>query len=189
MQKNGEFNPYLGKVIVCGDLIDSTHSSLPVAPLNTLSFNIRNLIKCVTDRNILYVLGNRDLNKIKVYHLTTLKHQKYIQASNPQINKYFVGFNLGTLRSEELQNAYEYLKGQFNSKNITYQCTMDHWYTFWSGVLGSGRNWAIPVNYNENPFFTRFNDIFGRDNAIGTMSADNLLKTIPIELGISPGYG
>jgi hypothetical protein len=29
VQKNGEFNPYLGKVIGCGDLIDSTVSTTP----------------------------------------------------------------------------------------------------------------------------------------------------------------
>lgn len=179
VQKNDNI-PYNGKVIVCGDLIDSTVSAEPIAPFERISFNIRNLIKCVTDQNILYVFGNRDLNKIKVYHLSTLKH------SSPQSDGYFAKFNLGTLGSDELLKAYENLKSEFHSENITYQSTMDHWYTFWAaGLARKGqRNWANPVIYKDNPFLKRFKDIFGRDNAEGTMSADNLLKTIPIELNI-----
>jgi len=174
--KQGEL-PYKGKILVTGDLIDSTLSSQPVAPLKTLSYNIRNLIACVTNQNIQYVLGNRDLNKIKVYHLTTLNN---LQLRSD--NKYFNEFNSGTIPDGQLNLAYDALQGQFESKSINYNAMMNHWYTFWAPGLGKGRKWAVPVDYSLTPFYKRFNDIFGADNSVGTMSAQNLLQTIPYEL-------
>ena len=54
-----------------------------------IKYNIRNIIRCVTNDNIKYVLGNRDLNKIKVYHLTTLNGQ-----NNKFINDFVEAWNI-----------------------------------------------------------------------------------------------
>jgi hypothetical protein len=43
----------------------------------------------------------------------------------------------------------------------------------------------IISNYENNVFLTRFYRIFGEDGSQGTMSASNLLYTIPLELGIT----
>lgn len=175
VKKNNEIK-YSGQIIVTGDLIDSTVSSPPYANFKSLSFNIRNLIECTTNQKIRYVLGNRDLNKIKVFHLTTLKYNVNVNDVN------VVEFNNGTINNLNLSKAYNNLKEKFFYNQITYNSTMDNWYTFWSGGLGS-RDWSLSISYNTNfPFLQRFNNIFGTDNTTGTMSADKLLHTIPHEL-------
>jgi hypothetical protein len=193
--KKSDNLPYSGKVIVCGDLIDSTVSAGSVALLKRLLFNIRNLIKCVTDKNILYVLGNRDLNKIKVYHLTTLKDtpqttlkdtpQTPSHPDDIRLGRYINNFNRGSISNDQLLKAYAELVEEFKNNRINYNCTMNNWYTFWSGGLGTstGRKWSNEVDYTTTPFLKRFNDIFGPDNSVGTMDAQILLHTIPTELG------
>jgi hypothetical protein len=187
---------YNGKILVAGDLIDSTTFDNNVK--NVLTSNIHNLIHCVTNQQIQYVLGNRDLNKIKVFHLTTLKPlqsssiQHTRQPTQQPMEDYFKMFNEGTIPHGKLKDAYENLKKMFSQSTITFNAKMQHWYTFWSDTLGNldKKNWKSGVNYYVKPFFTRFEEIFGADNIAGTISAQNLLKTIPAELEIigDPDY-
>jgi len=202
--KKSETSQYYGKILVAGDLIDSTGNYKDFLP--EVSHNISNLIECVTGQQIKYVLGNRDLNKIKVFHLTTLKHTQSpptrqplqslqsssIQQPPQQPMDYFKMFNEGTIPHGKLKDAYENLKKMFFRSKITFNAEMKHWYTFWSDTLGNRdkKNWKLDVNYNVKPFFKRFEEIFGADNIDGTISAQNLLETIPTELEIigDPDY-
>jgi len=167
--------PYIGQLIITGDLIDSTsthqntNTYLPQSTfLSLYSHNISNLIKCVINSDIHYVFGNRDLNKLKVFPLTTLNGH---DGHDGLINK----FNNSTLTRQDLLH----IKLKMISKNFVID-NMSSWYTFWSPNVGSGRCWN--KSHSNKTFLGRFNDIFGPDNSIGTMSAGNLLHTIPYEL-------
>jgi hypothetical protein len=182
---NEQGQRYNGNIIITGDIIDSTSPPGNPPAFESLSFNIRNLISCYRNPKIIYVLGNRDINKIKVYHLTTLK---IVQTLNKQQKIIINEFNNGFINSMgRLQIVYQNLKSLFENNMIVYNSKMNNWYTFWSPGLGSerARKWQDDVEYNFTPFYKRFLDIFGADNAIGTMSAGNLLQTIPTELGIN----
>ena len=107
---------YNGKIIVTGDLIDSTTRDKKL--FDVLSFNIRNLIKCVTyPTKIKYVLGNRDLNKIKVFHLTTLEKQ---QQLNPYQENILYQFNKGNIDPINLFKIFAELNQMLITRKINF---------------------------------------------------------------------
>ena len=174
------------KVYICGDIIDSTLS----IPTNTKEnkelfedklnehkiFNLRNIYDIITNDKYKLILGNRDINKIKCISLCKLK--------NTNNNEIIKGFNNSGINLTE--DSYGQLK-----KAITidpWVSNMKNWYTFWSAQIKDQKwekkDWTNTTTYNNEPFLTRFDEIFGVDNVKGTMSAQNLLNTIPIETGI-----
>lgn len=203
--KMTDFNPNKSdnKLIICGDILDSTfigNISSDYDKLKAKSFNLRNIRNVLLNKNITLVLGNRDLNKIKCMQLCKLSTKKGA-PNNELINK----FNNGNidLNKETYEIIFKFIKGNKGPSNDETPASpwkiynMSKWYTFWAEGLGKGKEWnktmkeyyiddkgPRPQNYPQ-PFLTRFKEIFGKDNVDGTMSADNLLYTIPHELGLS----
>jgi hypothetical protein len=173
-------------ITVLGDLFDSTNINSTTF-LETKSFNLRNMQMINKKRNINLIFGNRDLNKIKCLilnklNMNTLENMKNIDERQDGLRELIDNFNNGNIVLS-LQN-YERLKMGVNNLKKIWRAQMSNWYTFWNPFVGKKKNWVEETNYSSNPFLMRFNEIFGADNIIGTMSAQNLLKTIPYEIGI-----
>lgn len=178
----------LNQIIVCGDIIDSTIKSTPtIGILELKSHNIKTIFDIVVNSNIYLTFGNRDLNKIKVGPLTELCY--YGQDENSK--KLIDSFNSGDLDNLNITTFYNIS----NIKEKRWCQNMSNWYPFW------GEKIMDNIDYwkdNDEPnkilkdgklekclfFEKRFHKIFGLDTTIGTMNANNLLKTIPIELGL-----
>lgn len=156
------------KILVCGDILDSTVAGNIKELLNLKSNNLKNIHTVLTNPNVRLILGNRDINKIKCRSLASLKLQ------TPLAKKY----NEGEISFTD----YNSLKAELSGNKNPWICSMNNWYTFWNP--SPARAWNKEEDYSNNPFLRRFEDIFGVDGSLGTMSAGNLLHTIPNELGI-----
>ncbi len=161
------------KLYICGDITDST-TGIPSLDINTLqtakSYNLKNIEICKSNKNIKLFFGNRDINKLKVKYLAKLK------SNSNKINDY----NTGNI--DLSFTTYIELKKDLNKDSPFVVDSMNAWYTFWSDGVGAGKKWNEKADYSSNPFLVRFNEIFGIDNKDGTMSAQNLLYTIPYEV-------
>lgn len=178
------------ELIICGDILDSTIKTRNIVPniLKLKSNNIKTIYDIVTNPNIFLTFGNRDLNKIKVGPLTELCYEGKDETSRILIDK----FNKGELEKLDKMTYFSILaivkKGWCQN--------MSNWYPFWSDVKDKLDYWKDDVlepkgtlkdGIIERPYLffeRRFYKIFGTDPAVGTMGADNLLQTIPIELGL-----
>ena len=176
------------EIIICGDIIDSTIKSTPTKSILELkSNNLKTIYDIVVNPNICLTFGNRDLNKIKVGPLTEL----YYYGQDENSRKLIDTFNSGDLDNLNITTFYNI----FNIKEKRWCQNMSNWYPFW------GEKIVDNIDYwknNNEPreivkdgklepclfFEKRFHKIFGTDTTIGTMNAHNLLKTIPIELGL-----
>ena len=185
---------YNGNILVCGDMIDSTLSQDNQKELEDAitknnfddirkvleikSNNLKNIYQVLTSKKIRLVFGNRDLNKFKCKWLCKLFGKSEL------IDK----FNNGNI--DLTVKTYKKLKTDLNlllqvGKKIWNIPDMTSWYPFWNPNIGKGRDWTKEVDYSQYPFLMRYYDIFGVDNAKingGTISAQNLLWAIPIEL-------
>jgi hypothetical protein len=160
------------EVIICGDVLDSTMISKP-KHIDNKSNNLRTLYDIVTKPNLRLTFGNRDLNKMKVLPLTILKQKTDPKQSNYNITK----FNNGELDLN--LKSYTEL-----NKDLEWVHKMSNWYPFWGGKIGEKiEYWKNDNEPSQYGFFEkRFRKIFGDDTIEGTMSAVNLLETIPKEL-------
>jgi hypothetical protein len=166
--------------LIVGDLLDSTSpmtdflSEAKIDYFNLKSNNLKNIYTILNNKNFVLLFGNRDLNKIKCHFL-----HKLINSTNKDIIKQF---NTGSINLDEkthqlLLKAVGELPWEIPN--------MNNWYTFWAKDIGSKgkKNWTETLDYTKYPFLQRFSEIFGADNIMGTMSAYNLLYTIPNEIG------
>ncbi len=164
---------------VCGDIIDSTSYSLKKEDIIKFkSNNLKNIYNCIFNPKIKLLFGNRDLNKIKCKYLCVLKHTQ---------DAYYINkFNTGNINIRDVK-IYEELKTELNKEKPWMIESLKSWYPFWNTGLPSFKvdNWASDKDYKTQPFKTRFDEIFGRDPDIGTISAQNLFDTIPAELNIN----
>jgi len=162
-------------LFVCGDILDSTLVTAMKGKFVELkSYNLKNILHCACNPNVRLLFGNRDLNKLKCKYLAELNHA----------GEHTENFNNGNI--ELSFESYNILKEKINKEQVWKVPDMNSWYTFWADV-GKGKNWTVKPNYLEQPFYDRFLEVFGADNAEkdgGTMSAQNLLQTIPYEIGI-----
>jgi hypothetical protein len=162
-------------LFVCGDILDSTLvTAMKGKFLELKSNNLKNILHCACNPNVRLLFGNRDLNKLKCKYLAELNHA----------GEHTENFNNGNI--ELSFESYNVLKEKINKEQVWKVSDMNAWYTFWADV-GKGKNWTVKSNYLEQPFYARFLEVFGADNAEkdgGTMSAQNLLQTIPYEIGI-----
>jgi hypothetical protein len=160
------------EVIICGDVLDST--MLSKDHLTNKSKNLRTIFDIVTKPNFKLTFGNRDLNKIKVLPLSILKTKD--NSSNDLVNNFNNG--LLDLNLKTYNDLYTF------ESNLEWVHKMSNWYPFWGGINDNNieywKNDIEPVQYKF--FERRFHKIFGADTSIGTMSAGNLLETIPREL-------
>ena len=189
------------KILIGGDMLDSTGFTPDV--FKTQIFNLRNIERVLfqPDKYEL-ILGNRDLNKFKckfMCHLNDYLSNEHINNFNlGQINYDYLGYE--NLKASILTSSYVTVPSENGEKKKKIQkpiwaSNIESWYTFWAdfkllkpdgSTSGNGRDWYIPDSDTENSIFlNRFNAIFGRDNAVGTMSAQNLIDAIPLELGIN----
>jgi hypothetical protein len=177
------------QLIICGDIMDSTlRTQINYDILKLKSNNIKTIYDIVTNSNIILTFGNRDLNKIKVGPLTELCYNGEDGNSKILIDK----FNSGELEKLDIDTYINLAK--IREKNW-YQ-SMSNWYPFWGYNKEKIDYWQREVEpigkknkdrILEKPYLffeRRFYKIFGSDPAVGTMGADNLLHTIPIELGL-----
>ena len=165
------------ELIICGDIMDSTlKTDITPAILRLKSNNIKTIYDIVINPNIFLTFGNRDLNKIKVGPLTELCYEGKDQASKKLVDK----FNSGDLEKLDLTTYLSFV----TLYKKWYQ-NMSNWFPFWS-VNKDDSYWKddLLIGKSFGFFEKRFNKIFGTDPAVGTMGADNLLKTIPMELGL-----
>jgi hypothetical protein len=186
------------ELIICGDIMDSTLKTTPDLTLKTTpdpypnilklkSNNIKTIYDIVTNQNIFLTFGNRDLNKIKVGPLTEL----YYGVKNEENKELVSKFNSGNLEKLDIETYNKLSKlsalGGWCQK-------MSNWYPFWSVSKGNSywKSEAEPFEKKNKDgkikkygfFERRFYKIFGSDPLLGTMGADKLLQTIPMELGL-----
>jgi hypothetical protein len=180
--------------IICGDIIDSTvggggTSDIPkyIFGGHEKHFNIRNMMKIVNEpEKYTLIYGNRDVNKFKTGSLTLL------EAKSPDFQKLVDNFN----NAEILMTQYNTYK---DSSKFKWKSSTKNWLTYWNNAPNinitdklfelknefgkDAVHWdAEDYEFDNTPFLTRFNKIFGVDGREGTMSAGNLLYTIPKEL-------
>jgi len=155
-------------IILCGDMIDSTGSDSSI--LEKKIYNLRNILKIIKSNNIELVLGNRDLNKIKLILLAKLKLP--INDSN-----YHLNFNLGILNFSEYDELKKKIIASNTNNEDCWKESMDNWDIFWDNKKSKGES----KNFNiDRIFIDRFNDIF-----TDSMGAKGLLNSISLELGIN----
>jgi len=165
------------ELIICGDIMDSTlRTKITPTILRLKSNNIKTIYDIVANPNIFLTFGNRDLNKIKVGPLTELCYEGEDKASKKLVDQ----FNSGDLEKLNLTTYFSLV-----TIHKKWCQDMSNWFPFWS-VNKDDSYWKDDL-LKDKPygfFEKRFRKIFGSDPAIGTMGADNLLQTIPMELGL-----
>ncbi len=177
-------------LLICGDILDSTvggggdTSQIPISgSVGRFQkiYNIRNILSVVNNNNIKLVLGNRDVNKIKCNILCKINNSQ--------------DFNNGNITL----SIDDYKKSKELILQNGWIANMKNWAPFWNDSIWNktiiekdiekeNKNYKLWCNDNntdqksEFPFKIRFDRIFGTDGSVGTMSAGNILYTIPMEL-------
>lgn len=146
--------------------IDEKQSIINENRLYTKSHNLHNIKTCLKYPNIHLIFGNRDLNKLKCKYLCVLN------GDSPLIKN----FNEGNI--DLTQKTYDSLCKEITEKTKPWKIhRMKNWSPFWNSTIFNENAYA-----NNNFFKERFDEIFGQDPFLGTMSAQNLLYTIPYEI-------
>ena len=140
------------------------------------TFNLYNIRYALNNKNVQLLFGNRDLNKIKCAILCKIKNDK----NDPSIDN----FNNG-----DISISYNVYKNFLKIKEYKWLANMNNWLPFWNptSLNATKDNYKIwhseyDISTSDTPFLDRFNKIFGPDTTVGTMSAGNLLYTIPFEV-------
>jgi len=179
-------NPPPKQLIICGDIGDST---LPfgVTGFNKVIeknkiYNLRNLLNIQNDDNIIYILGNRCINKIKCLMLNKLN---LVTESNSELNSLITKFNQGNITLNDYNTFYD----NYTTNKISWKENMDlNWDKFWlnkdqqSFVYNIKKKSDDVINDKDNDvlayFFTkRYYAIF-----TDSMGAPNILFSIIKEL-------
>jgi hypothetical protein len=180
-----------GKVDYVGDLFDS------VGNIDDKCFNLRNMVlfKMNYDQYTLKI-GNRDINKIKFLPLGKLQPLPTVSDSIFQVpdprTSFIMSFNFG--ECDLSYDFYSQLKDIVTSQigEQAWISDMKSFYPFWNTTLmpfqPPNTKWdeideTINLSNKNSIFFNRLNYIIGVDGKTGTMSAPNLLYSIPKELG------
>ena len=180
---------------VCGDIIDSTfveNLEKEEKYITAKSYNLHNIRCCAFMDNVKLIFGNRDLNKLKCKYLCTLKEidNNPVITELTQINNFIDSFNKGNIElSFDTYNTFiNYItKYTDKIKDIWAINNLNSWYPFWGGIDRekkgkTQKDWSKSEYDINQIFYERFIEIFGQDTVKGTMSADNLLISIPAEL-------
>ena len=199
------------EIIICGDVLDSTVPypfTIDDYYIKKKSFNLRNL-KLINNNpeKIKYVLGNRDLNKIKCLYLNKLKNNNNnnnINCFNNGIcssfektnNENYITFDLITEKiTEEIKKKKETKEKIMNSCNLYNLIKLDNSNLLWEEDIDNwGRFWLDKTEIEKdkeknNKFKTEIlnknyeNFFYNRFIQICAdgMAAPNLLYTIPYE--------
>ncbi len=185
-QINSKLYNKTNKLIVCGDILDSTVGrgsenllDKKTGTINNIQkiYNLRNILAVVENPNIHLIFGNRDINKFKCKFLTKMVTYGHLDI--------FDKFNKGDIHLDK--STYK----QYKMNPPKWKADTRNWYPFWSDKISENLEyWRTPETdiKETNIFLKRFFRIFGTDGIQGTMSALNLLYTIPVELGINIDY-
>ena len=162
--------PSIEKIFITGDIIDSTMLTFDLEILKDhKSNNLENINYCVFNNNLSLLLGNRDLNKIKLINALKIELPDDSSTFTDQQQK-FKDFNDGNVDMDR-DIYYKYFAGQ-----IPWKYPLSDFLPIWHE--GSMKQYEDYTDFNvESSFITRFKYIF-----IITMSADNLLYSIPYEI-------
>ena len=160
------------KIIICGDIIDSVTSGAEINDdqiqlRNNRKYNLQNLIEIHNNDNIELIIGNRDLNKVKLCVLGKLK----------QTSTLTIAFNEGSILFKSYSQLCIEIKDDMWEENL------NDWPLFWitkDTDTDTIKNSSYYMHSSNNQIFlNRYNDIF-KDS----MSANELINTIPLELNI-----
>jgi hypothetical protein len=175
-----------GKVIFLGDIFDNTvvfddknceprDCKNPEADnkcIKAENYCALQTIKLLVDYpdNCRYVVGNRDLNKIKLWPFFQKKNNKHKWWRYSDVKNKTEWTTYKEIVKYLLDNE-EQMDWHITGKDI------DLFKPFWNDKS----EWKIKDNYNTD-IFARFEALFGKDGAEGSMSALVTLKGIPEEI-------
>jgi len=178
------------QVIYLGDLFDNT-SDCSKKSENYCSLKMLKYLVDYPDKSR-YVVGNRDINKIKLVQLLNFvdntpwwrNKDDDIPKTTTQWVKTKDWVKL-TLNDMYIDIVSKLIIDNMNNNDIWEAKTMEYYVPFWSKLPD-----VLVKNWRENgdfikpmtTLYNRFLRIFGTDTKIGTMSADNILNGIPNEL-------
>lgn len=184
------------KVIFMGDLFDST---VTMGDKNCNADNCKNpdlghdrgciknenycalrTIKTMVDYpdNCRYAVGNRDINKTKIFPFFQFKDNSQWWKINPDDDQPWSSYEdivvylLFQTLNKEKNDTETWLISSAEEINLF----KPFWNKDWD------KNVKIREEKNYNDIFERFEYIFGKDGQVGTMSAIITLKSIPNEL-------
>ena len=180
------------KVIYLGDVFDSTATLNKPFKLNELE--TIDASYCVQDDNYCalqsvkllvdnptqckYVVGNRDLNKIKLLPFFQFKTgEKWWNPAGATSYESIVEKLLDTVGDGDKEVWL--VGGKVDGKDTT----MDFFKPFWNiGKWNTKDSITARATKNYTKIYDRFEALFGADGVEGTMSAINTLKSIPNEM-------
>ena len=187
---NSSVEDTTSQIIITGDILDSTNVNLDISMLiNHKSFNLRNIHYCILsdiNNRIKLLLGNRDLNKLKLHKLLEIDTNDNLGISDisgipdtdtPDISdeELINNFNNG-----EITITKEFFLKFFSKKQIKWKYPLTLASPFWLGKTMEDKYKEETATFNfTSDFITRFKYIFK-----STMAAGNLLFTIPYEIGV-----
>ena len=185
------FNPNKNqKCIYLGDIFDNVNFKDKTIGEN----DEKKLKECIETKNycaltmlqlfvnypdkVKYVVGNRDINKIKVYPL--------LQFQDHTDKWWMDGNTYETIVANLLKKLYNNDNG-YNSKFLIN--SMEFYIPFWKAKNIEGLDkickpdkWTTEEGLKIYNLFDRYNKIFGQDCKEGTMSADYTIRGLPNEL-------
>jgi hypothetical protein len=164
------------KVIICGDVLDSTAYGAKKDDSRLLdrAFNLRNLLTINKNSNIDLICGNRDINKIKLLLLNKLQD---VDIDKPEDLELIKKFNDGTIEFKDYDKLKEILSSIASKDIPIWKEDMKKWPLFWLNKQSTDLSGKKTTK--NNIFHNRFIDLFSE-----SMGASNVLYTIPLELGI-----
>jgi hypothetical protein len=174
-------------IVFNGDISDYTNRS----ELSKDDFEKRDrfffleFVKMINDYpdNIVSTIGNRDLNKLTVFHLIQYeKLEKWWKSKDEK------GKNIGY---KELMDMAEKLAHKNLNEEIPWLVKdMTNFFPYWNSTSESIKSW---VGWKSSggkylSLYERYLAIFGTDPSIGFMTAMNTLKGLMIEIGGEDGF-
>ena len=185
IEKISEKNEIPNKIFITGDIIDSTMTNFDINVLKkNKSNNLDNISYCLFTNNLTLILGNRDLNKIKL--INALKINVNAPGLTTDQISQFTNFNNGNIIMT--RNIYI----QYFAGNIPWQYSLMDFFPIWNAgaikkykgdlIKESIKN--IPEDVKNVEYFDKNSDFISRFKYIFvyTMAAGNLLYSIPYEI-------
>jgi len=180
------------QIVYLGDIFDNTGGC---TSYNNTNYCALKILKYLVDypEKSRYVVGNRDINKIKLVPLLQFADDSkwwLLSESESESKTWFQNKTNGKIwkKSSNIQ-PYEVIAINLLNSSIKSSIwkveTMEKYIPFWSKKTELNTHWINKDGKCIKPMITlydRFLRIFGLDTSEGTMSAENTLKYIPDEL-------
>ncbi len=163
-------------VVFNGDGADYTSRMLDTTKPDRFFF--LKLLKMVNDNpNFLATLGNRDLNKMILWQLVQRKDEP----------KWWKSEDESTI---DIPKILEIAKKLYDNPPEWLVENLESFFPYWSATnedIKTWKGWGSRKDPRKYPFslYDRYLAVFGRDPAIGSMSAENNIQGLFAELGIT----